>query len=98
MKTTILILLAIFVNSLVYSQNPQDTAKQKIVYVYDYTDTVKVNDLIYKGENNLVKWCSPGWIIRKGQVVNNEKGGRNWVANPITIGALDDKKRPVKPL
>lgn len=78
------------------AQAPKDTTeKVKTVYIFDHSDTIKVNTLLYKGDGNTVKWCSPGWQIVKGRAYIEDKK-RYWVEDPQVIGALDDKRRPVK--
>lgn len=92
-KLFIAIVLLIAANSL-FAQEKKDTVT-KTVYIYDHTDTVKVETLTYKGEGNNVKWCSPGWQIWKGRAYNEGKT-RYWLENPVLIGGLDDKRKPVK--
>jgi hypothetical protein len=74
-----------------------DTVKVPI-YVFDKVDTIQVAILQYLAPNGNVKWCSPGWLILKGKVVQNGKGQLQYVEQPVTIGAMDNKRRQVKTL
>lgn len=74
-----------------------DTTKPKEVYVFDHTDTLKIDAIVYKGENNVVKWASPGYRVYKGKAKQEGKG-LVWVVEPKLIGVLDDKKKAVRPL
>jgi hypothetical protein len=103
MKRTFLLIAFSVVTIIAFAQDStakKDTVyKDKVVpvYVFEVTDTVQVPTLLYQGEKNMVKYSAPGYYIRKGQAVKTEKGAQ-YVKEPAIIGALDDKKRPVKPI
>lgn len=107
MKKTILILSLALLSISAFSQTstkpeiktePKKDTVSIPVYIMDRQDTVQVETLLYKGENGIVKYSSPGFYIRKGQVVKNEKGQLQWVEQPKIIGAFDSNKKPVKPI
>jgi hypothetical protein len=67
-------------------------------YIVSKKDTLRVETLVYKGEGGVVKWCSPGYmiILQAGKT----RDGKEFIktAAPVVFGALDDKKRLVKPI
>jgi len=99
MKKTLL-LIAITFSVSAFSQEKKDTTQPQIktVYIFDHADTIKVNTLLYKGEAGVVKYCSPGWEIWTGKAFIADDKKRYWVTNGQLTGALDDKRRPVKPI
>jgi hypothetical protein len=97
MKKTMLISCLLLAAAACYSQEKKDTVKVP-VYIVEKIDTVQVPMLAYAADYNLVKWSAPGYYIRKGMIQKNEKGEWQYLAAPTVIGALDDKKRPVKPI
>jgi hypothetical protein len=68
------------------------------IYVSEKRDTVKLDNLIYKGEGGVVRWCSPGYVITTQKV--GTKDNKTFIPMEAVkvVGALDDKKRPVKPI
>lgn len=96
MKKIVFIAAMLFAVAFVNAQTKDSTQKEKIVYVVDKTDTVKVETLVYKAADGSVRWCSPGWQIFKGKIRVEGKEAQ-WIERNL-VDALDDKKRKVNPL
>lgn len=78
---------------------PKKDTVEKIIYSFQYIDTVKADVLMYQGDGGVVKWCAPGYILQGGFVTKDKATGKlTWLTKPEIIGALDDRKRPVKPI
>lgn len=97
MNRVILTTIITFISLFSFAQSAKQDTVIKTVYIFDHTDTIKVPTLLYKGDGNTVKWCSPGWQIVKGRAYIENKQ-RYWVEDPKVIGALDDKQKSVKPI
>ena len=86
-------------DSTTYANNPinPEVLKQSVVYIFEKTDTVKVETLLYKAKGHNVKYSTPGWIIRKGRAAMS-KDGWKWIEEPKKVGALTNSKRKVIPI
>ena len=105
MKRTFLLIAFVTLTSIAFAQKDSTAKKDTVykdrpvpVYIIETTDTLKVPVLQYEGKKNFVMYSKPGYIIRKGSATPDGRGGLRYIKEPEVIGALDDKKRPVKPL
>ena len=96
-KTIFAVIILLLIHTTLFAQSKIDSVPPKVVYIFDHSDTVKVETLMYKGADGNVKWSSPGWQIIKGRAYIEDKK-RFWAENPKVIGGLDSKGKPVKTL
>lgn len=98
MKKTIILLAVLSISVFTFAQSDTTKPKEKLVYIFDNVDTVKVSTLLYKGPDGNIKWSSPGYEIRTGRATIAEDKKKYWYGDYKVSSALDDKKRPVKPI
>jgi hypothetical protein len=67
-----------------------------VVFVIEKTDTAIVQTLLYEGKKNRVKKASPGYYVYRQQVATVDGNTFQPFGQPEIIGALDEKRRPVK--
>lgn len=107
-KTTIAIILLLSVTA-VFGQTKADSLTQPIkcdtirirdtvpmpVYLVDVTDTVPATVLYKKSEKSDRIYTVKGFALVRGFKVMAQ-GKPQWADKPQIVGALDDKKRPIK--
>lgn len=93
---------ALISSTLCFGQAKDSLAKKdtvvKLGYVIPQRDTVTIAELYYL-DGYRVKKCSPGYIVREQNAVTFDGKNFQWLEQqPRVIGALNNKKRPVKPI
>lgn len=111
MKKAIIAAALLMITAVVFSQEKQkvdsgqhlkkDTAQKKDtvyvpVYLFDITDTVSATVLYKEKEGSNRIYSKKGFALLRGFQMVDKKGILQWVDKPKLVGALDDKKKPVK--